>query len=178
MSRARAALKQTFLDQRCSVESPPTRQADVPLAVAVLSPAFGIEGAAPGCSGSARPSAQQYTLVLLRTVSLGHAGTRFCTSIRKGRSHERCSGLAALSICESMLLSMTDTGVIDDDEAKAILEDAARRTGNAAGGWMALARIIERRCDHRGDHHRRQLGAPSPKRQRGAVPPGENVDGL
>jgi hypothetical protein len=62
MSRARAALKQTFLDQRCSVESPPTRQADVPLAVAVLSPAFGIEGAAPGCSGSARPSAPADTL--------------------------------------------------------------------------------------------------------------------
>jgi hypothetical protein len=62
MSRARAALKQTFLDQRCSVESPPTRQADVPLAVAVVSPAFGIEGAAPGCSGSARPSAPADTL--------------------------------------------------------------------------------------------------------------------
>ncbi len=62
MSWARAALKQTFLDQRCSVGSPPTRQADVPLAVAVVSPAFGIEGAAPGCSGSARPSAPADTL--------------------------------------------------------------------------------------------------------------------
>ncbi len=57
MSRARAVLKQTFLGQPRSVESPPTGQADVPLAVAVLSPPFRIEGAAPGCSGSARPSA-------------------------------------------------------------------------------------------------------------------------
>ena len=43
------------------------------------------------------------------------------------------AGLAALSICESMLLSLTDTGVIDDDEAKAILEDAATAHRNAVG---------------------------------------------
>jgi hypothetical protein len=35
------------------------------------------------------------------------------------------AGLAALSICESLLLSMTDLEVIDRDEAHAILEDAA-----------------------------------------------------
>jgi RNA polymerase sigma-70 factor, ECF subfamily len=57
MSRARAVLKQTFLGQSRSAESPPTGRADVPLAVAVLSPPFGIEGAAIGCSGSAGPSA-------------------------------------------------------------------------------------------------------------------------
>jgi hypothetical protein len=35
------------------------------------------------------------------------------------------AGLAALSICESLLLSMTDLEIIDRDEAHAILEDAA-----------------------------------------------------
>jgi hypothetical protein len=43
------------------------------------------------------------------------------------------AGLAALSICESMLLSMTDTGVIDGNEAKAILEDAATAHRNVVG---------------------------------------------
>ena len=51
-----------------------------------------------------------------------------------------------------MLLSMTDTGVIDDDEAKAILEDAATAHRNAAGALdgsgedhRAAAAIIEAR---------------------------------
>ena len=35
------------------------------------------------------------------------------------------AGLAALSICESMLLSLTENKVIDAAEAKAILQDAA-----------------------------------------------------
>lgn len=35
------------------------------------------------------------------------------------------AGRAALSICESILLSLTDNGVIDDAEADAILADAA-----------------------------------------------------
>jgi hypothetical protein len=35
------------------------------------------------------------------------------------------AGHAALAICESMLLSLTETKVIDSEEAKAILADAA-----------------------------------------------------
>lgn len=35
------------------------------------------------------------------------------------------AGLAALSVCESLLLSLTDNGIIDAAEAKAILLDAA-----------------------------------------------------
>ena len=35
------------------------------------------------------------------------------------------TGLAALSICESILLSLTENGIIDAAEARAILEDAA-----------------------------------------------------
>ena len=41
-------------------------------------------------------------------------------------------GLAALSICESILLSLTDTGIIDEVEAKAILTDAATAHREAA----------------------------------------------
>jgi hypothetical protein len=35
------------------------------------------------------------------------------------------AGLAALAICESMLLSLTENKLIDDAEARAILADAA-----------------------------------------------------
>jgi hypothetical protein len=35
------------------------------------------------------------------------------------------TGLAALSICESLLLSLIESGTIDPAEANAILEDAA-----------------------------------------------------
>ena len=109
--------------------------------------------------------------MLLRTVSLGHAGTGFAP--RSGKDDPSgAPGLAALSICESMLLSMTDTGVIDDDEAKAILEDAATRAPQRGRcvGWLWRGSSSGGR-DHRGDHHRRQLGAPSPKRHGGAVHP-------
>ena len=34
-------------------------------------------------------------------------------------------GLAALSICQALLLSLTDNGIIDKAEAKGILTDAA-----------------------------------------------------
>lgn len=40
-------------------------------------------------------------------------------------THSGAAGLAALSICESILLSMTDNGIIDVQEARVILEDAA-----------------------------------------------------
>ncbi len=45
------------------------------------------------------------------------------------------AGHAALAICESMLLSLTDNNVIDDAEARSILTDAALAHRNA----MALA---------------------------------------
>jgi hypothetical protein len=41
------------------------------------------------------------------------------------------AGLAALSICESLLLSLVDGGIIDAAEAKVILEDAATAHRNA-----------------------------------------------
>ena len=37
----------------------------------------------------------------------------------------RAAGLAALAVCESLLLSLTDNNIIDEAEAKAILKDAA-----------------------------------------------------
>jgi hypothetical protein len=41
------------------------------------------------------------------------------------------AGLAALSICESLLLSLTESGVLDQAEARAILADAATALRNA-----------------------------------------------
>ena len=41
------------------------------------------------------------------------------------RGGSGAAGIAALSVCESLLLSLTDTGIIDAAEAKAILVDAA-----------------------------------------------------
>ena len=41
------------------------------------------------------------------------------------------AGHAALAICESMLLSLTENKIIDQAEAKAILEDAAAAHRNA-----------------------------------------------
>jgi hypothetical protein len=47
-------------------------------------------------------------------------------------SHKSPSaGIAALSICESLLLSLTENGVIDVAEARVILEDAATSHRNA-----------------------------------------------
>jgi hypothetical protein len=58
------------------------------------------------------------------------------------------AGLAALSVCESILLSLTENGIIDDGEARAILEDAAAAhrgaTPPAAGDHEAAAALIER----------------------------------
>jgi hypothetical protein len=42
------------------------------------------------------------------------------------------TGLAALSICEAILLSLTDNAIIDEAEAKAILSDAAAAHRGAA----------------------------------------------
>jgi hypothetical protein len=41
------------------------------------------------------------------------------------------AGHAALAICESMLLSLTENKIIDEAEARAILEDAAAAHRNA-----------------------------------------------
>jgi hypothetical protein len=46
------------------------------------------------------------------------------------------AGLAALSICESLLLSLTESGVLGKVEARAILTDAASAHRNA----MPMAR--------------------------------------
>ena len=61
------------------------------------------------------------------------------------------AGHAALAICESMLLSLTENKVIDDGEARSILEDAAAAHRSSVplvtdGGAVAheeAARLIE-----------------------------------
>ena len=61
------------------------------------------------------------------------------------------AGLAALSVCESMLLSLAENGIIDAAEARAILADAAAAHRNAApladgaaGDHERAAALIER----------------------------------
>ena len=58
------------------------------------------------------------------------------------------AGLAALAICESMLLALTEAGIIDNNEARGIIEDAAVAHRNAVGEDVAshleAAAIIER----------------------------------
>ena len=44
------------------------------------------------------------------------------------RTNSNAAGLAALSICGSLLLSLTDLKIIEGGEAVSILEDAAGRT--------------------------------------------------
>ena len=59
------------------------------------------------------------------------------------------SGLAALAICESLLLSLTESKVLAPGEARAILEDAAAANRNAIplapddGHHEAAAAVIE-----------------------------------
>ena len=61
------------------------------------------------------------------------------------------AGHAALAICESMLLSLTENKIIEDGEARSILEDAAAAHRNSVplatdGGSAAheeAARLIE-----------------------------------
>src|SRR5690349_1766888 len=60
------------------------------------------------------------------------------------------AGLAALSVCEAILLSLTDNEIIDQAEAKAILTDAAVAHRHAApladgagGEHEAAAAVIE-----------------------------------
>ena len=61
------------------------------------------------------------------------------------------AGLAALSVCESILLSLTENEIIDDAEARAILADAAAAhrgapplADGAAGNHEGAAALIER----------------------------------
>jgi hypothetical protein len=46
-------------------------------------------------------------------------------------SVSNAAGHAALAICESMLLSLTENKIIDEAEVRAILEDAAAAHRNA-----------------------------------------------
>ena len=58
------------------------------------------------------------------------------------------AGLAALSVCEALLLSLTEDGIIDEAEARGVLEDAAAAHRGAApladgaGGEHAEAAAI------------------------------------
>jgi hypothetical protein len=53
------------------------------------------------------------------------------------------AGLAALAVCESLLLSLTENGVIDAAEAKTILLDAAAAHRGAVPGADDAAGVHE-----------------------------------
>ena len=46
-------------------------------------------------------------------------------------SHPDMTGLAALSICESLLLALVDREILDQSEVRGLLEDAAATHRNA-----------------------------------------------
>ena len=60
------------------------------------------------------------------------------------------SGAAALSICELLLLALSDGKILSDHEVQGLLEDAAEAHRNAKGtpeeleGHREIAAIIER----------------------------------
>jgi len=60
------------------------------------------------------------------------------------------AGAAALSICESLLIALNDLKIIEDKEARAILQDAADSHRNAMPGsskpdeHRAVAALIDR----------------------------------
>jgi hypothetical protein len=58
----------------------------------------------------------------------------------------RAAGLAALAICESILLSLTERELIDEAEVEAILKDAAAAFPGATGedsDYEMAARLIK-----------------------------------
>jgi hypothetical protein len=64
---------------------------------------------------------------------------------------DRAAGLAALSICESLLLTLRDKNVLDLEEIQAALEDAAAAHRSVEARYegeedlhAAAARLIER----------------------------------
>lgn len=75
------------------------------------------------------------------------------------------AGVAALSICESLLIALNDLGIIDDEEARAVLVDAAATHRNAEDGSLnpvmhiAVATLIDRIID--GKNSVREFPPPS-----------------
>lgn len=47
--------------------------------------------------------------------------------------HNTYSGIAALSLCESLMLALNDAGVLPESEIVGVLRDAAAAHDNAAG---------------------------------------------
>jgi hypothetical protein len=74
------------------------------------------------------------------------------------------AGLAALAICESLLLSLTENKVLGASEARAILEDAAAANRNAiplaSDGTNHEAALVRPPAEDRLDDVRRQQCQP------------------
>ena len=50
------------------------------------------------------------------------------------------SGMAALSVCEALLLALNDAGILPEKEIKGVLTDAAATHENAGGSKAAVER--------------------------------------
>ncbi len=71
------------------------------------------------------------------------------------RTGSEAAGIATLSICESLLISLVESEIIDTTKARAILEDAATtirkavpQADGAASSYVAAAALIESILDH------------------------------
>lgn len=53
--------------------------------------------------------------------------------------HSTLSGIAALSICEALLLALNDAKILPEREIMGILEDAAATHENAGGSDIEIA---------------------------------------
>lgn len=69
------------------------------------------------------------------------------------------AGLAALSICESLLLALSDLKIMSEKDASGVLEDAAAAHRGAIGGAdeLALNRKIADIIDNMGTRRKPQL---------------------
>jgi hypothetical protein len=53
------------------------------------------------------------------------------------------SGMAALSICESLILAMGDLKIMGENDAVGVISDAANAHRNASGSPKEIARHLE-----------------------------------
>ena len=60
------------------------------------------------------------------------------------------AGCAALAICESLLLALTELKVLDDSDARGILEDAAATHRGVEGG--APDAVVHQQAAHMVEH--------------------------
>lgn len=56
------------------------------------------------------------------------------------KDDQTCSGMAALSVCEALLLALNDAGILPEKEIMGVLSDAAATHENAVGTGATIKR--------------------------------------